>query len=184
MIASTAYEVHFMHHQTLLAGTVYRPALPGLYPALVMIQGSGATDRDNFGYFPAIRDYFVQHGIVVFCYDKPGVGGSTGNWKEQDLRDRAEEALAARAFLHTQPMVDPKWVGLWGNSQGGWVIPLAASLNPDVAFIIMVSAPAVSPAEQDRYGFEQFTRAEGLSEPEIQQAVALHDAFIAAAPAI
>lgn len=184
MIAITAYEVHFMHHQTLLAGTVYRPALPGLYPALVMIQGSGATDRDNFGYFPAIRDYFVQHGIVVFCYDKPGVGGSTGNWKEQDLRDRAEEALAARAFLHTQPMVDPKWVGLWGNSQGGWVIPLAASLNPDVAFIIMVSAPAVSPAEQDRYGFEQFTRAEGLSEPEIQQAVALHDAFIAAAPAI
>lgn len=181
MTDAASYEVQFPHHQTSLAGTIYRPAPPGPYPALVMIQGSGATDRDNFGYFPAIRDYFVQHGIVVLCYDKPGVGGSTGNWKDQDLRDRAAEALAARAFLQTQPLVDPRKVGFWGNSQGGWVVPLAASLDPTVAFIIMVSGPAVSPAEQGRYGIEQFSRVKGFPEREIQQAVTLHDAIIEAA---
>jgi uncharacterized protein len=181
MTDTAAYEVQFSHHQTSLAGTIYHPTPPGPYPALVMIQGSGPTDRDNFGYFPVIRDYFVQHGIVVLCYDKPGVGGSTGNWKDQDLRDRAGEALAARAFLQTQPLVDPRRVGLWGNSQGGWVVPLAASLDPDVAFIVMVSGPAVSPAEQDRYAMEHFYRAEGVPEPEIQQALTFHDALIEAA---
>jgi uncharacterized protein len=181
MTDSAAYEVQFPHHQTSLAGAVYHPAPPGSYPALVMIQGSGPTDRDNFGYFPAIRDYFVHHGIIVLCYDKPGIGGSTGNWKDQGLRDRADEALAARAFLQTQPMVDPQRVGLWGNSQGGWVIPLAASLDPDVAFIVMVSGPAVSPAEQDRYAIEHFYRSKGISESEIQRIVTFHDAFIEAA---
>lgn len=181
MTDAIAYEVQFLHHQTSLTGTIYHPASPGLYPALVMIQGSGATDRDNFGYFPAIRDYFVQHGIVVLCYDKPGVGGSTGNWKEQDLPERAAEALAARAFLQTQPLVDSRRVGLWGNSQGGWVVPLAASLDPDVAFIIMVSGPAVSPAEQGRYGVEHYSRAKGFPEHEIQKAVTLHDAINEAA---
>lgn len=181
MTNSIAYEVQFLHEQTSLAGTIYRPASPGLYPALVMIQGSGATDRDNFGYFPAIRDYFVQHGIVVLCYDKPGVGGSTGDWTNQDLQDRAGEALAARAFLQTQPLVDSRRVGLWGNSQGGWVVPLAASLDPDVAFIIMVSGPAVSPAEQGLYGIEHFSRARGFPEQEVRKAVTLHDAINEAA---
>jgi len=174
----TSYEVQFPHRQTSLAGTIYHPAPPGPYPALVLIQGSGTTDRDQF--FPAMRDYFVQHGIVVLSYDKPGVGGSSGDWQDQDLQDRATEALAARAFLQTQPLVDPKWVGLWGISQGGWVVPLAASQDPDVPFIIMVSVPAVSPAEQDRYGIEHYTRANGCPEPEVQKAVALHDALMEA----
>ncbi len=175
------YDVQFVHNDTQLAGTVFTPASSGPHPAVVMIQGSGATDRTNFGYFPAIHNYFVQHGIAVLCYDKPGVGASSGNWKHQHASDRATEALAARRMLQAQPRINASAVGLWGISQGGWVVPLAASLSPDVAFIISVSGPGVSPAEQDRYGIEHLSRVKGFSEQQITQAVALYDALVDAA---
>ena len=181
MTSSQQYDVQFEHNDTRLSGTVFAPASPGPHPALVMIQGSGATDRTNFGYFPAIHKYFVQHGIAVLCYDKPGVGASSGNWKHQHASDRATEALAARRVLQAQPHVDAASVGLWGISQGGWVVPLAASLAPDVAFTIPVSGPGVSPAEQDRYGIEHLSRIKGFGEQHIAQAVALYDALVDAA---
>jgi hypothetical protein len=40
-------------------------------------------------------------------------------------------------------------VGYWGSSQGGWVAPLAAKIDP-VDFVIVAYGLAVSPIEEDR----------------------------------
>lgn len=172
-----ARKVSFRHGDAQLAGTLFLPTLGAACPALVMLQGSGATDRTNFGYFPQLAEYFARHGIAVLCYDKPGVGSSTGDWREQTMSDRAKEALAALRFLRAQAGVDAGKVGLWGISQGGWVAPLAASMSQDVAFVVSVSGPGVTPLEQDRYGLEHLARAAGHTETQIQEALELYDAF-------
>src|SRR5262249_9484473 len=88
------------------------------------------------------------------------------------FHDRAQEALDAVAFLKRRPDIDGKHVGLWGISQGGWICPLAASRSPDVAFVILVSAPAGTVAEQDLYRVEHEMRAARMPEGDIEKALA------------
>ena len=149
------------------------PRGPGPHPAVVLLQGSGPEDRLNSGYFAPIRDRLVRRGVAVLCYDRPGVGGSSGDWRSLSLHDRAGEALAALRFLCAQPGTDAGCVGLYGHSQGGWVAPLAATLSDDVRFVVTTSGPAVSPAEQGLHAVEQAVRADGWPDEAVGSAVEL-----------
>lgn len=166
--APYAEEVRFSHGPDQLAGTLFTPEGEAPHPAVVLLQGSGATDRTNFGYFPLVQPAFLDRGIAVLVYDKPGVGNSTGNWQAMTLRDRAEEAITAVEFLQTRSDISAERVGLWGISQGGWVAPLAATLSDAVAFVMTVSAPGVTPAEQNVYDVATYLQRNGYSEEDVQ----------------
>ncbi|MDD5719848.1 MAG: alpha/beta fold hydrolase [Candidatus Krumholzibacteria bacterium] len=108
-----------------LAATLRLPAAAGSFPAVVLVHGSGPGERS---YFAVMSSYFASLGMAVLTYDKRGCGGSSGDWREVDLDVLAQDALAAVTWLATRPEIDPRRVGLWGISQGGWITPLAASL--------------------------------------------------------
>src|SRR5262249_41709989 len=132
-------EVQFRHEDNLLAGSLYRPHLPGRRPAVALVLGSGAQDRRYGEVGPALGQHFARKGFVCLAWDKPGGGHSTGAFNAQTFRDRAGEALAALHFVRERPEVRGDAVGLWGHSQGGMVVPLAASLSDKVSFVIQVS---------------------------------------------
>jgi dienelactone hydrolase len=163
-------EVRFASGGNTLAGVLVFPTTPGPHPAVAFVHGSGSLDRNDWTLHPALREHFARHGIASLCWDKPGVGASGGDWTRQSFHDRAREALDAVEFLRGRADIDPRHVGLWGISQGGWVGPLAASLSPDVAFLILVSAPAGTIAEQDLFRVEQGMRADGMLQEEIDRA--------------
>jgi pimeloyl-ACP methyl ester carboxylesterase len=95
---------------------------------------------------------FADCGAVVLTHDKPGCGGSPGDWRDQTLADRARDSLAALEVLRRQAGVDPGRVGFLGISQGGWVSYLAASQVPRaVRQVVAISGPGVSVADQERY---------------------------------
>jgi hypothetical protein len=77
-----------------------------------MLQRSGAADRDCGGYFPPIRDAFLRRGIAVYSLDKPGIGGSSGDWRRFALFDRTDQALAAIDALKEHVAIDPRRVGV------------------------------------------------------------------------
>ncbi|MDQ3385845.1 MAG: CocE/NonD family hydrolase [Actinomycetota bacterium] len=56
-----------------------------------MLPGSGDADRLNGGYLEPIRAHLVRRGIAVISYDKRGVGGSNGDWREATLRELADD---------------------------------------------------------------------------------------------
>jgi len=146
-----------------------------------MLQGSGAADRDSDGYFPPIRDTFLSRGIAVYSFDKPGIGASSGDWRHYALAGRTNQALAAIALLRGHDDIDPRRVGVWGHSQGGWLVQMIAARLPDLAFAIANSGCAIGVEEQDRYGCEHTMRAEGKSEEQIERALAFINAVHAAA---
>lgn len=168
-------EISFHNQGNTLCGTLSLPIDGISHPAIVMLQGSGGADRTNDNYFPTIRDYFVSQGIAVLCYDKPGTGCSSGNWQCQSFADRAQEALSAVSYLQQHSEINPQKVGLWGHSQGAWIVFLAASKSKDVAFVISNSGSGVSPLKQDRYGLEKINRAAGEGKSNINQALRLYD---------
>jgi uncharacterized protein len=164
-----------------LAGTLHLPASPSPHPAVLMLQGSGPADRESGGYFPPIRDAFLSRGIAVYSFDKPGIGGSSGDWRQYALAERTDQALAALTLLREHDAIDPRRVGVWGQSQGGWLVQMIAARLPDLAFAIANSGPGIPPYEQNHYGIEHTMRAEGKPEGQIERAVAWIDALDAAA---
>ncbi len=163
-VAIEEEDVRFQNGDITLAGTLFVPASQGMHPAIVLVHGSGPVTRDFYG---PIAYHFVRNGIAVLAYDKRGIGESGGHWLEAGFPDLAKDALAGVSFLKTRKEIDPKKIGLWGISQGGWVAPLAASLSNDVAFLIVVSAAGVTPAEQQIQLVEAESRLQKIPEDKI-----------------
>lgn len=142
-----------------LAGSLWEPAgRPGAL--LLMHPGSGPSDRDNDVLFPPIREALLDAGVAVCSFDKRGVGGSGGSWLAADIptqaTDLAVSLTAVRAQLPDLP------VGLFGHSQGGWVVLEAA--GPVAAdFVITNSGPGVSPRVQEEFSTD--SRLEQLQLP-------------------
>jgi pimeloyl-ACP methyl ester carboxylesterase len=133
------------------AGTLTIPRGEGPFPAVLMITGSGAQNRDEtvMGHRPflVLADHLTRHGVATLRVDDRGVGGSTGNVMSATIADNAGDALAGVALLRSQPRVNPRRIGLLGHSEGGWVAPLAATRSTDVAFLVLLAAPAVTGEE-------------------------------------
>jgi hypothetical protein len=150
-VAEDSVALSFQNGGITLKGTLYRAAGEGRHPAIVLLAGSGKTTRDGV-VFHTLESRFLRLGIDVLAYDKRGSGESGGTYDENTpLETLAADAVAAVQALRARDDIDPKRVGLWGISQGGYVGPLAASMSPDVAFVISVSGPGVSIAEQAIY---------------------------------
>ena len=145
-----------------LAGSLLTPTTPGPHPAVVVVHGARPNARAPYRNF-ALQT-FVQHGVAVLIYDKRGYGASTGKAGDASLSDLADDVSAAVRYLQSRTEIDPTRIGLQGDSQAGWIMPLAATRTPAIAFLVMVSASAVSPAQQEAWSMEQQLRRAGLSE--------------------
>lgn len=156
------------NHGTRLAGTLWMPEHPPL-ALLMMHPGSGPSDRDNDVLFPPIRDALLEAGVAVCSFDKRGVGGSSGSWLEAGIGAQAQDLLAgskaAKAILGELSM------GLFGHSQGGWVVLEAARLRPP-DFVITNSGPAVPPREQETYSTLRSLHTLGLDDAMVSKAMA------------
>ena len=130
-----------------LAGTLTIPPGEGPFPAVVLVAGSGAHDRDEalMGHRPflVLSDYLTRRGIAVLRYDKRGVGESGGTYGTATTADFADDAEAGLAYLETRAEVDRRKIGLIGHSEGGMIAPLLAARNSSVAFIVMMAGPGV-----------------------------------------
>ena len=148
-----------------LAGSLFLPGGTGSHPAVVLFHGSGQQLRDE-----SMARWFAEQGVAALAYDKRGVGESSGDFRQVPFIDLAGDGLAAVAFLKARSEIDPRRIGVWGLSQGGWLGPLAASQSRDVAFVIAVSGPGVSPGEQMIFYYSSQLRKQGLSESAISAA--------------
>jgi pimeloyl-ACP methyl ester carboxylesterase len=155
-----------------LAGTLWSPAGDAV-AGVLMHPGSGPSDRDNDVLFPPIMEHLLRAGIAVCSFDKRGVGGSAGSWLDAGITEQADDLLAALAVFESEsPQGLP--LGLFGHSQGGWVVVEAAGRGAPVAFVITNSGPGVSPARQERYSL-----AGRLTDGREAEALTTYDAVVA-----
>jgi pimeloyl-ACP methyl ester carboxylesterase len=138
----------------ILGGTLTFPSTPPPYPAVILISGSGAEDRDEtiFGHKPflILADYLTRRGIAVLRVDDRGVGESTGKYEESTNADFVSDVIAGVEFLKMQKEINPNKIGLIGHSEGGVIAPLVASKNPDITFIVLMAGSGL-PLEQILY---------------------------------
>jgi uncharacterized protein len=152
-IATRKLEVRFRSGGATLSGTLTLPPGSGPHPGVAFVHGSGATSR---AYLPDLQTLLVWNGVAVLAYDKRGIGQSGGQYPGESatattIDTLARDAEAAARFLAAQPEIDPKRVGLAGHSQAGWIMPLAASREPVIRFLVVFSGPTVTVDESDLY---------------------------------
>jgi pimeloyl-ACP methyl ester carboxylesterase len=133
------------------AATLTLPRGVGPFPAVAMVHGAGPRTRDEFDIWTA---YLALSGVAVLADDKRGTGESIGPYigdsaSESNIDRLARDAQAEARYLATLPQVDAKRVGLFGDSQAGWISTLAAVREPAVRWLVSVVGPTVSVGETD-----------------------------------
>ena len=142
-----AVEVEYRNDKTALryGATLTIPEGEGPFPAVVLITGSGAQDRDEtiLGHkpFAVLADDLTRHGVIVLRVDDRGIGKSTGNFSSSTSADFAEDVNASLDFLKMQPKTNKSKLGLIGHSEGGMIAPMVAVQRDDIDFIILLAGP-------------------------------------------
>ena len=140
-------DVVFYSGEVPIAATMSIPAGRGPFPAVVIVHGSGTSDRTN-PWTSAYAAALLERGVAVLHPDKRGSGDSGGDWRTADFERLADDALAGIDLLRGCGRIDSARIGLIGFSQGGHVVPVAAARSSRVAFVINISGSVVPMAEQ------------------------------------
>ena len=132
-----------------ISGTLTMPKnAHGPIPVVLIIAGSGPTDRDGNspklglnGYtYKLLANALGDHGIASLRYDKRLVGKSVSKTKEKELRfeDYSDDAIALVNMLHDDNRFSK--IIVLGHSEGSLVGMLASADQPVNAFISVAGA--------------------------------------------
>jgi uncharacterized protein len=129
----------------------------GPFPAVLLIHGSGALDKNetagldvhNDGPKPywQIAQYLSERGFAVLRFDKRGVGADgiidQNVWGNATVNDLIRNAGNALDILALQPEVDPQKISVIGHSEGTIIAPRVAIDNSGkVKNVILMGAAA------------------------------------------
>ncbi|MBN1686684.1 MAG: alpha/beta hydrolase [Spirochaetales bacterium] len=161
-----------------LAGTLTVPRRGGPFPAVILVSGSGAQNRNeelmNHRPFLVLADHLTRQGIAVLRYDDRGVGGSGGDPAAATSEDFADDAYAAFTFLTGRPGIDARRTGIIGHSEGGIIAPMVAARAPEVNFIVLLAGSGVPGKELLLQQSAAILRASGAPEAQINAASAVN----------
>jgi pimeloyl-ACP methyl ester carboxylesterase len=156
-----------------LAGTLTLPEGPGPFPAVVLISGSGAQDRDETIFqhkpFLVLADALTRRGVAVLRVDDRGVGGSTGSIPRSTTEDFAGDVLAGVGFLKSRKDIDGRKIGLVGHSEGGVIAPIAAARSWDVAYIVLLAGTGLPGDAIVKMQARLILKALGMSDESIER---------------
>lgn len=125
----------------------------------------------------AVNQYLASRGFIVlsvnyrlgigygYTFHNPEHGGARGAAEYQDV-------LAAGNYLQARSDVDPKRIGIWGGSYGGYLTALALGRNSDV-FAAGVDIHGVHDMT-NRINIDQLSAAQvgdGITDADVKQAL-------------
>ncbi|WP_405064440.1 lysophospholipase [Kribbella sp. NBC_01505] len=142
-----------------MEGTVVRPAGDGPFAGVVMVAGSGPTDRDwcspllpgTNGSARLLAEAFADAGIASMRYDKRASGPHVMDNVAQlvgklSMQSHVDELSAATRAFAAEPSVDPSRIVGLGNSEGTLqVLRYATSVQPIPFVGIVLAAPPGRP---------------------------------------
>ena len=136
-----------------LPGILTLPKGEGPFPAVVLLQGSGPSDKDeslgNLKPFRDLAEGLSARGVAVYRFDKRTYVYGTELMAKKDISledETIEDAVNAVQLLAGQDRIDPERIFVLGHSLGGNAIPAIAGKlkqSPVKArgYIMMAASP-------------------------------------------
>ncbi|MDR2292277.1 MAG: alpha/beta fold hydrolase [Prevotellaceae bacterium] len=161
-----------------LAGTLTLPSREGLFPAAVLISGSGAQNRNEevMGHKPflILADHLTRNGIAVLRFDDRGFGESQGYKPDATTENFADDVEAALNYLLSRNEIDKTKTGLIGHSEGGMIAPMLAAKSNDIAFIVLLAGPGIQGKDLMPMQTALIAKTLGTSDSIIEQSIAVN----------
>jgi acetyl esterase/lipase len=119
------------HEGTALPGDLYLPEGTGPFPAMVVVHGGGWQQGTRAAY-AGWGSYLANAGIALFAVDYRLCSKDKKSYPEalQDVRAAVQYLRGSAADLK----IDPKRIGLWGDSAGAHLASLVALAGDGPAF--------------------------------------------------
>ncbi len=166
-------EVYFTNEtdSVRLSGTLTVPHSGSIHPAVILVHGSGHTDRNEtkMGHFALLADCLSRQGFAVLRFDKRGVGSSTGNYDNATTYDFASDVEAGIKYLSNLSYINPDEIGIIGHSEGTLIASMVAAKSDDVAYIVMLGCMGVNGGEIRLQQTQAIYSLNGVPESEINQ---------------
>lgn len=125
----------------------------GDVPGVVFVHGAGTG---------AFADAFVEQaralaeaGVATIV---PNKRLDTYTVRHRDYVTMADDYLRSFDLLRGLDGVDPDRVGVYAESEGAWIAPVMAVDQPEIAFVVLVSAPVVPPRQQAAFAVDSYLR--------------------------
>ena len=163
-----------------LPGTLTLPRGKGPYPAVLLIHGSGANDRDETIQgnkpFRDLAELLAERNIAVLRYDKRTFVYPEEFKKRQSVTiddEAVHDVLEAIHLLKNTPEIDQNAIWLLGHSLGGMILPRIASKTSIPAGYLFLAAPATPlPDVLEEQGIHLLRQNTTLPETEKKKALA------------
>ncbi len=157
-----------------LHGTLTLPRGAGPFPAVLLIAGSGPSDRDEtIGPNKPFRDLaqgLAAAGIASLRYDKrtrlyaAQMAQAQKAGEPLTVDDEVtDDALSALKLLAKQPGVDGRRLFVLGHSLGAMMAPRVGQRDPQLAGLILLAAPASLNLDKVIRQMRYIGRQQGLS---------------------
>lgn len=169
-------QVHVGSGQWTLPGTLTLPVGSNLWPAVVLVHGSGALDRDEtVGANKPFRDLawgLATKGVAVLRYEKRtkeyAVAMAVNPEKITLKEETIDDAVSAVELLRKTAGIDPHRIFVLGHSLGGMAAPRIAEAEPAIAGLVILAGPTrpMDVVVVDQYHY--LASLEGNSSPEAQ----------------
>lgn len=125
----------------------------GPRPAVVFVHGAGTGKFEDA--FVAQAEALASAGIIAMVPDKRL---DTYTTRHRSYVAMANDYLRSVDLLRRLPGVDPDRVGVYGESEGAWIVPVMAADNAAVAFTVLVAAPVRPPRQQAAFAVDSYLR--------------------------
>ena len=139
------------------------------YPVFLMVYGGPHSQQVTRGWGNMFKQYMAQQGFVVFTLDNRG--SSRRERKFTDViygelgKHEVEDQLTGIDWLAKQSFVDPKRVGVFGWSYGGFMTLRLLEAGSDKIAMGVSVAPVTDWSLYDTHYTEQFVGATPKSNP-------------------
>ena len=157
-----------------IACTFAKPGKEGVFPAVVVLLGSGPETRSG----PAYRlnaSNMLRHGFAILICDKRGAGDSGGDFDTATFYEFASDAKASVGHLASRPDVDATRIGLLANSESGWFSAQIAAETGQVAFIINRVGPPLPWIDTVLWEVRNEFLDAGVAESDVDQLLAISE---------
>lgn len=142
-------EVVFGSETYPISGALTLPEGDGPFPAVILVHGSGPSDRNeqigpNLPFMDLAQQLSAQ-GVAVLRYDKRTYlyGKELSQLTDITVQDETiEDVVYALEYLKTQQAINAEQIYIAGHSLGGYLIPRIAEQTPDAAGYILMAASA------------------------------------------
>lgn len=115
-------------------------------PAIVIIMGTGKTDRDGntksfkTDFYKNLATELTNMGFVTIRYDKRGTFETEGSYNKAGLIDLATDAVRVIRYVKKLPYVDENDVIVCGHSEGAMIATLLTEMEETSRLLLLGGA--------------------------------------------